>query len=288
MRGPITWATLSCTAIALLFCQASLAESESVFAMVQQARTHARQGNHSMAAQILEQAKMKAPNSEEVLSDFAENSLAAGDPVGAINTLEPLMRMHPKEAEYPYLLGVALLQVKEFESSAKSLRRSLELEPRRPLTLIALGITLLSQKRFGEARDFATRSLEIEPEEGEALVVLAEAEEGLGEIDQAEFHANRALTLVGSHAGAYYVLGRVRMSQGRFEEATEFFLQANAASPESSRIHYQLSLAYARMNDPENSRKHRELHQATRDKNSAHVESLRMRAGLKQSGMRPQ
>jgi len=274
--------------IGWLTCQASLAESESVLAMVQQARAQARQGNHAVAAGILDRAKMMAPNSEDVLSGFANNSLASGDPVGAINTLEPLMRIHPKVAEYPYLLGIALLQVKEFQSSAKSLRRSLELEPQRSLTLVALGITLLSQKRYGEAKDFAARSLEIEPEEAEALAVLAEAEEGLGELESAEFHANRALTLAGPHAGAYYVLGRVRMSQARFEEATEKFLQASAVVPDSSRVHYQLSLAYARLNDPENSRKYLALHRETREKNNAQVESMRMRAGLKQSGMGPQ
>ena len=78
------------------------------------------------------------------------------------------------------------------------------------------------------------------------------------------------------------------MGQGRFDEATEYFLQANQADPKSSRIHYQLSLAYARLNDPGNSEKHRELYKQTREENSADVESMRKRLGLKESGMRPQ
>ena len=287
MKKRRAWARLSAMIIGLSVCQSTMAETGSVLALVQQAKSHARQGDHAMAAQILDQARMMAPNSEEVLSSFARNSLAAADPVGAINTLEPLMRMHPKVSEYPYLLGVALLQVKEYEPSANALRRSLEIEPQRSLTLLALGITLLSQKRFGEAKDFATRSLEIEPAEAEAMAVLAEAEMGLGDLEKAEFYANRALSLAPTHAGANFVLGRVRMNQGRFEEAKEYFLEAIEVTPNSSRIHYQLSLAYARLNDPENSRKHRELHQTTRKENTARVESMRKRAGLKESGMRP-
>lgn len=287
MTRGLAWAMLVTSVTGLLVNQSALAETESVLAMVQQARSHARQGEHAVAAQILAQAKMLAPNSEDVLSDIAKNSLAAGDPVGAINTLEPLMRMHPKVADYPYLLGVALLQVKEYQPSARALRRSLEIEPRRSLTLVALAITLLSQKQFGEAKDFAARSLEIQPAEAEALAVLAEAEAGLDEIEDAEFHANRALSLASTHAGALFVLGRVRMSQGRFEEAIEYFLKASDVTPESSRIHYQLSLAYARLGDSENSKKYRELHQATRKENTARVESMRKRAGLKESGMRP-
>lgn len=287
MTRDFACALLVATIFGSLVHQSVLAETTSVLAMVQQAKSHARQGDHAMAAQILDQARMMAPNSEDVLSDFAKNSLAAGDPVGAINTLEPLMRIHPKVAEYPYLLGVALLQVKEYQPSANALRRSLEIEPQRSLTLLALGITLLSQKQFGEAREFAARSLEIEPAEAEALAVLSEAEAGLGDLEKAEFHADRALSLAPTHAGANFVLGRVRMSQGRFEEAKEYFLKAIQITPNSSRIHYQLSLAYARLNDPENSKKYRELHQQTRKENTARVESMRKRAGLKESGMRP-
>ena len=245
------------------------------------------QGNHSQAAEILNRAKEVAPNSEEVLSDFAENSLAAGDPVGAIQALEPLTRMHPQVAKYPYLLGVAQLQIKEFGPSVDSLQRSLELEPQRALTMMALGITLISQKRFSEAEEVLARSLQIEPEHAEALAVMAEAEEGLGKLEQAEMHANRALALAGPHTGAYYVLGRVRMSQGRFEDARDYFLQAVALTPESPRTHYQLSLAYARLRDPESSKKHLEIYRETRAKDDERIEMLRKRAGLKQAGMGP-
>ena len=124
MTRDLACALLVATIFGSLVHQSVLAETTSVLAMVQQTKSHARQGDHAMAAQILDQAKMMAPNSEDVLGDFAKNSLAAGDPVGAINTLEPLMRIHPKVAEYPYLLGVALLQVKEYQPSANALRRS--------------------------------------------------------------------------------------------------------------------------------------------------------------------
>lgn len=287
MRKPLSLTLLLSTAIPAIFCADSLAQTESVRDLVLQARSEAMRGNHSEAAQILDRARVQAPNSEVVLSDFAENSLAAADPVGAIHALEPLTRMHPQVAKYPYQLGVAQLQLKELGPSVDSLRRSLELEPNRALTLLALGITLLSQKEYNEAREVVTRSLEIEPESAEALAVLAEAEEGLGELEQAEIYAYRAIDLTGPHAGANFVLGKVRMSQGRFAEATEFFLETVDLAPDSSRAHYQLSLAYARQNDLESSRKHRELHQATRTRNEQRVEQLRKRAGLQESGMGP-
>ena len=287
MKRRLAWALLMGSTISLVVCDPSAAETESVRALLQTARAQAKQGNHSQAAEILDKAKMLAPNSEDVLSDFAKNSLLAGDPVGAINVLEPLTRMHPKVAEYPYLLGVAQLQIKEFAPSVDSLEQSLELEPQRALTLIALGITLISQKRFDEAKQALDRALEIEPENAEALAVAAEAAEGLGELELAETQANRVLALVGGHAGASYVLGRVRMQQGQFAEAVEWFQKVLQLAPNSPRTYYQLSLAYARLGDLEKSREYRELHQASRSQEVEDIEKMRLRAGLKQGGMRP-
>lgn len=285
MRRTIARSLLSAIFLAAIWGDAAPAATESVRNLVQEAREQARQGNHRGAAEILARAKMIAPNSEEVLSDFAENSLAAGNPGGAIDPLEALARMHPVVAKYPYLLGVAQMKIKALKPSVDSLRHSLELDSGRALTWIALGLTLNTLKWYDQAQEAILRGLEIEPENVEALVALAEAEEGLGELEQVEVHANRALALGGPHPGAYFALGKARMSQGRFDEARDLFLQTLAQSPDSPKTHYQLSLAYARLNDPENSKKHRELHQQAMDQESAHLVEMRALAGMGISGM---
>lgn len=285
MRRTIARSLLSAIFLATLWGDAASAAIESVRDMVQEAREQARQGNHREAAEILARAKRVAPNSEEVLSDFAENSLAAGNPGGAIDPLEALARMHPTVAKYPYLQGVAQMKIKALKPSVESLRLSLELDPQRALTWIALALTLNTLKWYDQAKEAILRGLVLEPDNVEALVALAEAEEGLGELDQVEVHAQRALTLGGPHPGAYFALGKARMSQGKFAEARDFFLQTIALSPNSPKTHYQLSLAYARLNDLENSKKHRELHQQAMDKESAHLVEMRAQAGMGISGM---
>lgn len=264
----------------------TLAQSESVQGLLQEARLLASQAEHRRAADILMRALRVAPNAERVLSDFAENSLAATDPVAAINALEPLSRMHPSVAKYPYLLGVAHLQIGEMDRSVESLRRSLELEPDRVLSLIALGITYNAQKEYGAAREVLQRSLELAPQQTEALIALAEAEEGLGELEAAESHARRALARVESHPGASFVLGRIAMSRGDFAGARDQFLTAVEISPDLAKAHYQLSLAYARLNDPDNSRKHRELYQEAKAREQDFIVEMRTRAGLGVGGMK--
>lgn len=265
---------------------AQAAPEDSIRDLVLQARQLAGRGEHRQAAMLLERALMAAPNSEEVLRDYAHNSLAIKDPVGAMGALEPLTRMHPDHAEYPYLMGVAQLQVAGVGLAVESLQRSLSLDPNRPLTMIALGFAFNAQKKFDAAKEVLTRSLVLAPDEVEALAAMAEAEEGLGEIELAEYHAQRALSRAPTHHAALYVLGKVRMSQGRFEEARDLFIRAVATSSDSPKAHYQLSLAYARLGDQESSKKHRELYRQAKDAEDQRIIEMRTRAGMGSGGMK--
>lgn len=260
--------------------------SESVRELVLQARGLAGEGQHHEAARVLARALALAPNSEEALRDYAQNSLAVADPVGAMGALEPLTRIHPKVAEYSYLLGVAQIQVAAVSQAVQSLEMSLALDPNRPKTMIALGLAYNTQRRYDLAQEVLARSLLIAPEEVEGLAAMAEAEEGLGNLDMAEYYAQRVLVAEGTHHAASYVLGKVRMSQGRFEEARDQFQQVVAISPDSPKAHYQLSLAYARLNDLENSKKHRELYIQAKDKEDQHIIDMRTRAGMGVGGMK--
>jgi tetratricopeptide (TPR) repeat protein len=228
-----------------------------------------------------------APNSEEVLSAFARHSLSAREPVPAIRALEPLSRMHPSVPDYPYLLGVANLQIGENDGAVAALEKARALEPDRGRTLAALGLAFNNRKQFGEAREALERALELEPENPEALAALAEAEEGLGELDRAERHALAALAAGGERSEAQLVLGKVRMNQQRYAEAREALAKAVAADPTSAKAHYQLSLAYARLGESELSREHLELYRAALQRTEEYLIELRTQAGLGSSGMKP-
>ena len=257
----------------------------SARALLDLARLTSRAGQSAVAAKLLERALELAPNSEDVLAARAKVSLAMQAPVVAIRALESLTRMHPTAPEYHYLLGVAQLQLGEMAGSIEALQLSLELEPKRPLTLIALGTTLNAQKRFEEARAAARRAVRLDPESAEALAALAEAEEGLGELEAAEEHANQTLQRAPEHAQALAAIGRIRMTEQRYEEARDLFLRAVSSMPDSAKTHYQLSLAFARLGDRESSNKHLELYRRIRRENDERLVALRTRAGLRESGM---
>jgi len=232
---------------------------ESVRELLESARSEAARNEADAAAAALGRAISLAPNSEDVLNAYARFSLGQGNPIQAILALEPLARMHPEEAEYAYLHGVALMQVGEMADAAGALQDAAELAPSRALNWIALGLALNREKRFDEAREALARSLRLEPDNVEALAAMSETTEGLGRMDEAARLAERVLAANPAHATALVTVGMTHLKAGRFEQARDALSRAVAVEADSVKGQYQLSLALARLGDREGAERHLEL-----------------------------
>jgi tetratricopeptide (TPR) repeat protein len=222
---------------------------DSVQALMQLARLQSSRKDAKGALETLARARKLAPSSEEVLSASAQLALAVRAPVPAILSLEPLTRMCASVGQYPYLLGVALMQAGDMLAAVEPLQQAEKLEPNRVLTLVALGLAFNGTKRYAEAKPVLLHAIELEPDNVEGVAALAEAEEGLGESREAETHAERALARADGHATANLVLGMVRMTQERYPDARDLLEKAVAGDPSSPKAYYQLSLAYARLGE---------------------------------------
>lgn len=260
------------------FAQTAKAEA-SVKALLQQARAEASGGNRSGALNTLRQARVLAPNSEEVLSAIAQVSLAARAPLAAVDVLEPLTRICPTVGQYRYLLGVALMQAGDLVAATDALQEAQRLEPDRPLTLVALGLGLNGRKLYSEAEPHLRRGLQLEPGNIDTIAALAEAQEGIGNSEEAGALARRVLASSDAHATANLVLGLVLMNQEKYAEARDALLKAVTADPASSRAHYQLSLAYARLGDSASSEKHLELYRLKLREMEERAKMVRSRTG---------
>jgi tetratricopeptide (TPR) repeat protein len=233
---------------------------ESVQAYLELARLQSRAGDAPAALESLSKARGLAPNSEDVLSAFAQLSLAAKRAVPAVLALESLTRVYPSVAQYHYLLGVGLMAIGEWPSAAESLTEADRLDPDRPLTLLALGLAQNHRKLFPEARTALSRSVELQPESVDALAALAEAEAGVGDLDSASTHARRVLERSPDNATANLVIGMVFAEQRKYDEAREALLKAAAADPDSPKPPYQLSLVYTRLGDEPAARRYLDLY----------------------------
>lgn len=248
-------------ALVLIATASPLRAATSVRALLQQARSHSAAGKPAAALDLLAEARTLAPNSEDVLSAYAQVALAAQLPLQAIDVLEPLTRICRDVALYHHLLGVAYLQIGGMEQASAALEAADRLEPNRTTTLVALGLALNRRKLFAEAEPLLRRALASEPENADVLATLAETEDALGDAAQAEQHASRALAAVADHGTAHFVIGVIRMKQARYAEARDALLRAIAAQPDMARAHYQLSLAFARLGDEARAAAHVEIYQ---------------------------
>jgi tetratricopeptide (TPR) repeat protein len=253
--------------------------TQSVRALMQLARTQVQDGNPSAALDSLRKARALAPNSEEVLSAFAQVALGARAITPAILTLESLVRMCPTVAQYQHILGVALLQAGDIPAALDALRQAERLEPNRPPTLVALGVALNARSSYADAKEVLNRALEFEPDHIDAEAALAEAEAALGDLGAADARARHVLARSKTHAVAVLVVGMVRLKQERYEEARDALKQAVEANPMSPKGHYQLSLAYARLGDDVNSTKHQELYRQRMREAEERLKDLRAQSG---------
>jgi tetratricopeptide (TPR) repeat protein len=264
--------------------QAAADEYQSVQALLQLARIQSGDGNAPGALKTLTRARSLAPNSEDVLSAFAQVSLAARLVVPAILALHPLARICPDVADYHYLLGVALMQAGDMIAAGDSLQQAERLDPNRPLTLIALGLVLNNRKMFVDAKTYLSRALERDPESVEANAALAETEDGLGETAAAEARARRVLDRAPNNGTALLVLGMTLLEQERFADARGALEKAAVADPVSPKPDYQLSLVYTRLGDEANAQKHLGLYRQKLRDMDAGLEQIRKRTGLPAEG----
>lgn len=251
----------------------------SVHALLLLSRVQSEDGDAGGALESLRKARTMAPNSEEVLSAFAQMSIAAGAPVPAIVALDALRRICPGVMEYHYLIGIALLRVGDRLNAVDALRAAEQLEPHRALTLIALGMAHNSLQQYAEAKAVLVRAVELDSQSPDALAALAEAEHGLGELAAASKHAQQVLTNAPQHATANLVSGLVAMDQTRYADARAALERAVATDPLLFKASYQLSLACSRLGDEPAARKHLEIYRQTLRDVQNRIDELRVATG---------
>jgi len=259
--------------------QSLATDFKSVKSLLKLVQLRIAEDDTDAALNYLDQARQLAPNSEEILSTYARIYLRLHSPMPAIMVLEPLVRMHPKEPDYSYLLGVARMQLADLSGAAEVLVQSLQLAPDRPLTLIAYGLVLNKQNEFIKAEEALEHAIELVPDNLEAIAAMAEAKVGLDELDTGMKFAQRVLASQPTHTTANLAMGVALMKKKQWSDAVTYLEAVSKADPDEAKAHYQLSLAYARLGDREHSKAERLLFQQAQDNVEENLAELQRRTG---------
>jgi tetratricopeptide (TPR) repeat protein len=134
---------------------------------------------------------------------------------------EKAIQLDPLSAEAYDALGVLYSRQAQWEQAEKCFRRALELEPNRSLTRHDFGMfLLLPLNRIDEAVQQGRLAEKSDPLASEVQGFMAYALILAHRFDEAAPHCAKVLP---SERGFDQCLGRIRLGQGRIEEAIQFF-----------------------------------------------------------------
>ncbi len=134
--------------------------------------------------------------------------------------------LDPGDYRWPYYLGYLLQRTGPLEDAAAAYARALGLAPDSALVHLRLG------------------QVELE----------------LGRLQAAAPHLEQALAEPGLQGAAWFELGQLAYAKGDSALAVQHLRNALAVSPQASRIHYTLALAYRSLGDTEQARSELALH----------------------------
>jgi tetratricopeptide (TPR) repeat protein len=210
-----------------------------------------KRNDTAKAWEHIAQARRLAPNSPQILLDFAYISMAENLVGEAAAALQFLLLMQPNNTDAIFELGSAFIHFANFDSSGELFRQYVKLKPNDPMGHAMLGYVLFLSSQFDDARASLTRALEIDADLIDATFYLGMIEFSQARNDQAEQLFKAVLNRTQDHARAYLNLGKLYIRQRRLDEALTVLQKAVQLIPTNFEVHFQLSRVYAAMGDRE-------------------------------------
>lgn len=170
--------------------------------------------------------------------------------VFALEKLIRMVELAPDSARSHQVLGDAYFAEQRFDKAAGEYQAAIKLEPKKPDLHYALGDAYFKQSHFSLALNSFNSVLQLDPLNSEAYLMRGEALIQLGEVREALEPLNKSLELNPELTRAHVLLGKVYGAQGNVEEAMRH-LEAAAEGDKDGSVHYQLSVLYRKLNQPE-------------------------------------
>lgn len=161
----------------------------------------------------------------------------------AFQILDAWEKDYPSDPQPHVFRATASSEVANWNATAKSLRRALELAPNRNDIRIELATTLRILKETDEAAQLLEQARKSQPNNPEVLVGWAQVLRDRGQVDQAQSMLDRVLQEVPKHVVALRLLGEIHSSAGRFTEAIQLLEDCVAIKSKDEKARYALGTA---------------------------------------------
>jgi tetratricopeptide (TPR) repeat protein len=215
----------------------------------------ATENKHVDSFEMLEKARVLAPESSEVLRHFIVEAMHAGQNYRALSAAQDLQR---KSAELSdrYLVASVMLQQKQYLAASHLLEDYTAQRPDDAKAFLGLGIAYLNLLRYSDARQALEHSLQLEPDLAETNYQLGVLFAQQGDRQQAVQSWEKAVTLQPRHAQALFSLGTVYLEGGELEKAHTAFARSLAEDPTNMKTEYDLALVLNKLGNSREAMEH--------------------------------
>src|ERR1700690_135520 len=267
-------------------------DSRNQTAMLNLALAYYKQGDFAKARNLLEVLHQLRPANRQAFDLLSDCDLRLGMFRDAIALVEPAYQAQPDDPAIEYILGTALIQdgqsqkgaagidrmmrnansavasvligasqfaAGEYKTSAATLRKALDLNPKLPAAWTIYGRALLSNGENEEAKRAFRRALEADPNDFDACLHLGALLRHDGDTAGAEPYLRHALVLRPESAAALFQVCALDAATGHLEEAKTGFQKLVKQWPDFVEAHLQLALVYARLHQTQDSERERRI-----------------------------
>lgn len=180
------------------------------------------------------------PNLEPALLRLGQ-ALISSRPQRAVEFLQRLVRLRPRDAEAWYGLAVGYGRLKRVDDAIAALRRALALREEDPRFHREIAQLLLNRSQFEEAERHLQRALQLDPANPIAHYTLGRLLLLRNRLEEAEREVAFALAADPPLAEPYHIMGEICLRQGQEERALEFYRRALEKEPTYQEALYKMA-----------------------------------------------
>ena len=237
------------------FRQALAADPKSAETLVAMSEVFAAQNKHADSFEMLEQARVLAPDSLEVLRHIIVEAMQAGKNDKALTAAQELQG-RSSELGDRYLVASVMLQQKQYLPASHILEDYTAQRPNDAKAFLGLGIAYLSLLRYSDARQALEHSLQLKPDLAETEYQFGILFAQQGDRQEAIQHWERAVALEPRHAQALFSLGTMYLEGGELEKAHNAFARSLAEDPNNMKTEYDLALVLNKLGNSREAKEH--------------------------------
>ncbi len=187
----------------------------------------------------------KHPFSWKVLSAIYKDT---GRNLEALNAIQNVVELSPKDAEAYYNLGIILKELGRLEEAETNYIKAVELKTDFAEAHNNLGNTLKEQGKLDKAEISYRQAITLKTDFAEAYFNLGGTLQQMGKFDGAEANYRQAITLKNDYAEAYNNLGAIFKQHGKLEEAEINYRQVIALKKEHAEAYNNLGATLQELN----------------------------------------